>query len=150
MRSYIHLEVSLMIETFLFLKVNSASQSAFEQVPVSSRVFHEASRDIDLAVPCVLDYSIDHFGLHGLIHAQTSHQVERAVIVKILLLEQESNFVRVVNAIQKFDNALVQVGLELLDAHLGKWVVILDETTDVEDLDRDQEWIDVAHEDASG
>ena len=139
-----------MIETFLFLKVNSASQSAFEQVPVSSRVFHEASRNIDLAIPCVLDYSIDHFGLHGLIHAQTSHQVERAVIVKILLLEQESNFVRVVNTIQKFDNALVQVGLELLNAHLGKRVVILDETTDVEDLDRDQEWIDVAHEDASG
>ena len=57
---------------------------------------------------------------------------------------------RVVNTIQKFDNALVQVGLELLDAHLGKRIVILDQATDVEDLDRDQEWIDVAHEDASG
>ena len=150
MRSYIHLEVSLMIETFLFLKVNSASQSAFEQVPVSSRVFHEASRNIDFAVPCVLDDSIDHLGLHGLVHAQASHQVERAVIIKIFLLQQESDFMRVVNAIQEFDYALVQVGLELLDAHLGKRVVILDETTDVEDLDRDQEWIDVAHKDTCG
>ena len=150
MRSYIHLEVSLMIETFLFLKVNSASQSAFEQVPVSCRVFHEASRNIDFAVPCVLDDSIDHLGLHGLVHAQASHQVKRAVIVKIFLLKQESDFVWVVNAIQEFDDALIQVGLELLDAHLGKRVVILDQATDVEDLDRDQEWIDVAHEDASG
>ena len=139
-----------MIETFLILKVDSASQSTFEQVSIGSRVFHEASRNIDFAVPCVLDDSIDHLGLHGLVHAQASHQVKRAVIIEIFLLQQESDFVRVVHAIQKFDDALIQVGLELLDAHLGKRIVILDQATDVEDLNCDQEWIDVAHKDTCG
>ena len=95
----IFLQVSVVVEASLALKVLMTIKSAIEKVVVGRAIFEERTTNIDLGAPSILNYPVRDLCLHGLVHPKFTHKVQGAKVFHISLLQKQAYFMWLVNII---------------------------------------------------
>ena len=98
-RTDVLLQVSVMVKAPLALKVLMTVKLAKEQVVICRAVLEERTANVHLGAPSVLNHPVRDLGLHGLVHPKFSHEIQRAKVLIISLLQKQAYFMRLVNIV---------------------------------------------------
>ena len=87
------------VEAPFALKVLMTVKLAKEQVVICRAVLEERTANIHLGAPSVLNHPVRNLGLHGLVHFEFAHEIQRAKVLIISLLQKQAYFMRLVNIV---------------------------------------------------
>ena len=134
------IESSLLLEVLLITEI-----SKLEEI-VGCAILEERAANVDFTDPGVLDNSVSHFGLHGFVEFELSHESQSVKVLRVRLLEHQADLLRLIDIVQQCNHTIDKLVFELKDSKSSEWKVALDLCTDVEYRSSYKAWIDILDE----